>query len=90
MKRFLLLFSILVMITSCNKQPQSVSPATADPADRGVAQCAALWRAEDGTQADFEAFVEQWRAKTPEARRELFDKEKRPIRRRRRQDARRA
>ncbi|MBQ1623162.1 MAG: hypothetical protein II097_01210, partial [Bacteroidales bacterium] len=74
MKRFLLLFSILVMITSCNKQQQSVPPATADPADRGVVQCAALWRAEDGTQADFEAFVEQWRAKTPEARRELFDK----------------
>ncbi|MCR5710310.1 MAG: hypothetical protein K6G79_07505 [Bacteroidales bacterium] len=41
---------------------------------RGVDQCAALWRSEDGTQAEFEAFVGQWLASTPEARRDLFDK----------------
>ncbi len=46
-----------------------------DPvAQRGVDQCAALWRVEDGTQADFEAFVQEWLAPTPEARRTLFDK----------------
>ena len=46
-----------------------------DPvAQRGVDQCAALWRTEDGTQADFEAFVQEWLAPTPEARRTLFDK----------------
>lgn len=41
---------------------------------RGIDQCAALWRTEDGTQADFEAFVNQWLAPTPEARRSLFEK----------------
>lgn len=41
---------------------------------RGVGQCADLWRAEDGNQADFEAFVKQWLATTPEARRTLYDK----------------
>ena len=41
---------------------------------RGVDQCAALWRPEDGTQADFEAFVKQWLATTPEARETLFGK----------------
>ena len=41
---------------------------------RGIDQCAALWRAEDGSQADFEAFVKAWLAPTPEARRTLYDK----------------
>ena len=41
---------------------------------RGIDQCAALWRAEDGTQAEFEAFVSEWLAPTPEARRTLYDK----------------
>ncbi|MBR3292314.1 MAG: hypothetical protein IKI66_09080 [Bacteroidales bacterium] len=45
-----------------------------DLAQRGIDQCAALWRPEDGTQADFEAFVRQWLATTPEARHALFDK----------------
>ena len=41
---------------------------------RGIDQCAALWRTEDGTQADFEAFVKQWLATTPDARKTLFEK----------------
>jgi hypothetical protein len=41
---------------------------------RGIDQCAALWRAEDGTQAEFEAFVSEWLAPTPEARRTLYDR----------------
>ena len=34
----------------------------------------ALWRPEDGTQAEFEAFVREWLAPTPEVRRVLYDK----------------
>ena len=41
---------------------------------RGIDQCAALWQAENGSQADFEAFVKAWLAPTPEARRTLYDK----------------
>lgn len=41
---------------------------------KGVAQAAALWRAEDGTEADFAAFVQAHFASTPEAKRSLFDK----------------
>ncbi|MDE5704151.1 MAG: hypothetical protein K2H70_04930, partial [Bacteroidales bacterium] len=41
---------------------------------KGVAQAAALWRAEDGTEADFSAFVREHFARTPEAKRALFDK----------------
>ncbi|MBR6211767.1 MAG: hypothetical protein IKQ64_01840, partial [Bacteroidales bacterium] len=36
--------------------------------------CAALWRSEDGTQADFEAFVKQWLATSPADREVLFGK----------------
>ena len=80
MKRFLLLLSFAILMTSCNK-PQSFTLSTANilpgltaEQQRGIDQCAALWRAEDGTQSDFEAFVRQWLATTPEARRTLFDK----------------
>ena len=41
---------------------------------KGVAQAAALWRTEDGTEADFAAFVREHFARTPEAKRVLFDK----------------
>ncbi len=40
---------------------------------KGVAQAAALWRAEDGTEADFTAFVREHFARTPEAKRALFE-----------------
>ena len=45
-----------------------------DPAQRGIDQCAALWRPEDGTKDEFDAFVKQWLATTPEARYALFEK----------------
>ncbi len=84
MKRFLLLLSIVAMMASCNKSAPSagivpipvsdVIPGSTGDLQRGIDQCASLWRAEDGSQADFEAFVRQWLAPTPEARRTLFDK----------------
>ena len=40
---------------------------------KGVAQAAALWRAEDGTEAEFAAFVQTHLACTPEAKRQLFE-----------------
>ena len=73
MKRlYTLILLVLFMVpVGCSSKPDA---GKAVDMPRGVAQCAALWRAEDGSQADFEAFVKQWQAPTPEARRELFDK----------------
>ena len=78
MKRLLILLSVMTII-SCTHQPaavtaDSVIPGLTEELARGAAQCAALWRAEDGSQADFDAFVQQWKAPTPEARRQLYDK----------------
>lgn len=73
MKRLYTLFFLLIAMTACNK-PQQPAVVTARSDDRGEQQCAALWRAEDGSQADFDAFVQQWRATTPEARYALFEK----------------
>ncbi|MBR1538095.1 MAG: hypothetical protein IJ636_01160, partial [Bacteroidales bacterium] len=72
MKRFLALFVLLSLAAACNKPAQA--PVTAGSDDRGERQCAALWRTEDGSQADFDAFVKQWKAPTPEARRALYEK----------------
>ena len=41
---------------------------------KGVAQAAALWRAEDGTEAEFGQFAAGSYAATPEDRKVLFDK----------------
>ena len=41
---------------------------------KGVAQAAALWRTEDGTEAEFEQFAAGSYAATPEDRKVLFDK----------------
>ena len=41
---------------------------------KGVTQAAALWRAEDGTEAEFEQFATESYAATPEDRKVLFDK----------------
>ncbi|HIT47874.1 MAG TPA: hypothetical protein IAC34_00050 [Candidatus Coprenecus stercoripullorum] len=41
---------------------------------KGVAQAAALWRAEDGTEAGFEQFSTEHYMATPEDRKVLFDK----------------
>ena len=77
----LLIMVALVLLTAagCSGERPAAPAVTPvkvnDPvAQRGVDQCAALWRVEDGTQADFEAFVQEWLAPTPEARRTLFDK----------------
>ena len=82
MKRSLLLFALLVL--TAIPVFGRTHPGTTDVIpgltrdlphiQRGIDQCAALWRAEDGSQADFEAFVGQWLATTPEARRQLYDK----------------
>lgn len=40
---------------------------------KGVAQAAALWRTADGTEAEFTAFVQEHLARTPEAKRQLFE-----------------
>jgi len=78
MKRFLALIMLAAVAVGCcgeRSAKPAVTPVKSDDpvAQRGIDQCAALWRAEDGTQADFEAFVQQWLAPTPEARRTLFD-----------------
>ena len=52
----------------------AAGPETAAQLQRGIDQCAALWQPEDGSQADFEAFVCQWLAPTPEARYTLYEK----------------
>ena len=54
--------------------PDAAGPETAAQLQRGIDQCAALWQPEDGSQADFEAFVRQWLAPTPEARYTLYEK----------------
>ncbi len=46
----------------------------AEQIEKGIAQAATLWQAEDGTEADFIAFVEANIAPTPEARKVLFNK----------------
>jgi len=66
---FAALLTILIM-TSCSNQPQSAS--TLSPKERGIAQAAALWRAEDGTKAEFDAFVQEHYCETPEQRLALF------------------
>ena len=85
MKRVLVFFLLAACLAGCSSDKKmtqnkvSVSAAAPDGPERermqrGIDQCAALWRAEDGSQADFEAFVRQWLATTPEARRTLYDK----------------
>ena len=44
------------------------------PAERGIKHAASLWRAEDGTEADFKEFVKQHYTNDPEKRREIFRK----------------
>ena len=75
MKRIYLLSALVVAVfAGCAKTAADVIPGSTGDLQRGIDQCAALWRAEDGTQADFEAFVREWLAPTPEARYALFTK----------------
>ena len=58
MKRFLALIALAALAVGCSGE-RSAKPAVTpvksdDPvAQRGIDQCAALWRAEDGTQAAY-------------------------------------
>ena len=80
MKHLLFFLISLLAITSCSRNQEAKPVVLPDIPDltgenvRGISQCAALWRAEDGSQAEFEDFVKEWLATTPEARRELYDK----------------
>ena len=48
--------------------------APADLAEKGIRQAAALWRATDGSEAEFVEFVKTWYEGTPEGRQTLFEK----------------
>ena len=89
MKRLLALSVLFALLAACTSHHSNSTPAVVpvkvsdvipgltgnlDRMQRGIDQCAALWRAEDGTQADFEAFVKQWLATTPQAREALLEK----------------
>ena len=85
MKRFLLLFALVALAAGCTSDKnastavkpisaENILPGPTGHLQRGIDQCAALWRPEDGSQDDFEAFVKQWLAPTPEARYTLFEK----------------
>lgn len=87
MRRFLILFVLAAGAVGCTGRVSEAPAVKSVPAtdiipgltgdlariQRGIDQCAALWRPADGPQADFEAFVQEWLAQTPEARRTLFD-----------------
>jgi len=79
MKRFFVFFALTVLAVGCSTDKKAysvVKPIAVEDAvaQRGIDQCMALWRPEDGTQAEFEAFVREWLAPTPEVRRVLYDK----------------
>ena len=69
------------MITGCTKQssPKDESPLyegitfVDERMERGVKQAAALWREEDGTKEEFQAFIQEYYAKTEEERQALFE-----------------
>ncbi len=71
-------FAILVMMSmiSCTKQEKALYDGivfTDERMERGVKQAAALWREEDGSKEEFQAFVAQNYAKTEEERTALFE-----------------
>ena len=57
---------------SCNKADKS-AVSTDSQVSRGVEQAHALWQATDGSEADFQAFVQENLCTTPEARKQLFE-----------------
>ncbi len=57
-----------------DKSIENYPDLDAEAVKKGVAQAAALWRAEDGTEAEFAEFVNTHLAKTPQERKVLFDK----------------
>ena len=70
----------LSMATSCTKNKTTDSSSlyegmtfVDERMERGVKQAAALWREEDGTKEDFQAFVQANYAQTDSARQALFE-----------------
>ena len=64
------------MITSCKNEASTLYEGMSfadERMERGVKQAAALWREEDGTKEEFQAFVEEHYAKTEEERTALFE-----------------
>ena len=59
---------------SCNKDGGKVySLKDATLQERGIAQARSLWTKGDGSEAEFQAFVEEHLCKTPEERKALFE-----------------
>ncbi len=89
-KVFIFMFSVLMLASCNQSNTSVISPAVVeklqveqvaehpslDAAEvaKGVSQAATLWRAEDGSDADFVAFVEANLAHTADARAALFAK----------------
>ena len=64
------------MITSCKNEASTLYEGMSfadERMERAVKQVAALWREEDGTKEEFQAFVEEHYAKTEEERTALFE-----------------
>ena len=64
------------MITSCKNEASTLYEGMSfadERMERGVKQAAALWREEDGTKEEFQAFVEEHYATTEEERTALFE-----------------
>ena len=71
-------FAILLTLSmmSCTKQKSTLYDGISfrdERMERGVKQAAALWREEDGTKEEFEAFVNAHYAQTEEERTALFE-----------------
>lgn len=67
---------LMSMVTGCTKDTSTLyeGMSFADARmERGVKQAAALWREEDGTKEEFQAFMEANYAKTEEERTALFE-----------------
>ena len=71
-----MLAAATMFMSGCNGNNNVEKCPQADQAlvQKGVAQAAALWRTEDGTEAEFEQFAAESYAATPEDRKVLFDK----------------
>ena len=72
---------LMSMVTSCTKQNHTTEVSCLyegmtfvdERMERGVKQAAALWREEDGTKEEFQAFVQEYYAQTDEERQALFE-----------------
>ena len=68
---FTAFLSVFICMTSCSNQPKQTPEDSLQA--RGIAQVEALWRTEDGTKEEFNAFVQEHYCKTPEERQALFE-----------------